>query len=417
MRQLSVLFVIMAVVACTDSEVDETSEGLISTMTVPALAGSGEANLSQGLSGTVALSWLEPEGDGHALRFSILLGGKWSEPRTIASSDSWFVNWADFPSVVPFTDTLWAAHWLAKKPGGVYAYDVKIATSTDRGASWSTGVSPHTDDTRTEHGFVSLYPVMDGFAALWLDGRNTPEDSEHDDAGEITHHDNAPSGMTLRSAELSAELDIQNEQLLDELVCDCCQTDVAIASSGPVAVYRNRTADEVRDIYVARSVDGTWQQGVAVANDNWHIAGCPVNGPAISAAGAQVAVTWFTAANDQARVRVAFSSDSAVTFDGTYDIATADVMGRVGITLLPDGSAAVSWLNKLSGGAADIRLRRISSEGELGPVITVAETAAARPSGFPQLIRYGDDLLLAWTDTSGGQSSVYSARIPVAALK
>ena len=66
--------------------------------------------------------------------------------------------------------------------------------------------------------------------------------------------DPVASGMTLHSS----------EQLIDELMCDCCQTDVALASSGPVAVYRDRSVAEIRDSYITRLIDGRWQNGVLV---------------------------------------------------------------------------------------------------------------------------------------------------------
>ncbi len=58
-------------------------------------------------------------------------------------------------------DGLMAAHWLAKKPGGTYAYDVMMSVSPT-GRSWGTPFSPHDDGTPTEHGFVSLFPVAIG---------------------------------------------------------------------------------------------------------------------------------------------------------------------------------------------------------------------------------------------------------------
>ena len=81
------------------------------------------------------------------------------------------MNLADFPSVVPITDELWAAHWLVKRPGGIYSYDIAIAVSTDSGQSWGKPFTPHALGTRTEHGFVSLFPWRQAIGALWLDGR------------------------------------------------------------------------------------------------------------------------------------------------------------------------------------------------------------------------------------------------------
>ena len=35
---------------------------------------------------------------------------------------------------------------------------------------------------------------------------------------------------------------------LDDRVCECCSTSAAMTANGPVIVYRDRSADEVRDI-------------------------------------------------------------------------------------------------------------------------------------------------------------------------
>ena len=63
-----------------------------------------------------------------------------------------------------------------------------------------------------------------------------------------------------------------------------------------------------------RWIDGAWQASRAVADDGWVIEGCPVNGPAIAADGADVAVAWFTGADDRARVQVAWSGDAGAEF-------------------------------------------------------------------------------------------------------
>src|SRR5690606_40682603 len=68
-------------------------------------------------------------------------------------------------------------------------------------------------------------------------------------------------------------------------------------------LYRDRTVDEIRDIHVARLEDGAWRTLPAVHADNWKIAGCPVNGPAIAATGNDAVVAWFSAANDRSEER------------------------------------------------------------------------------------------------------------------
>jgi hypothetical protein len=148
-------------------------------------------HLSSGPDGTLILSWIEPEGDEDALRFAVFQDDAWGQSRKVVSGDNWFVNWADFPSVVPISGSQWAAHWLVRREAGGYAYDIHAAFSEDAGNSWSEPFVPHTDGTDTEHGFVTLFPDPDGIGMIWLDGRKY--------INEYDENDVAASGMTLRA--------------------------------------------------------------------------------------------------------------------------------------------------------------------------------------------------------------------------
>jgi hypothetical protein len=314
--------------------------------------------------------------------------------------------------VEPISENVWAAHWLDKQPGGRYSYNVTMSISEDAGSTWSAPFTPHTDGTATEHGFVSLYRMNDGIGALWLDGRNMAEDIPNESESIRPKME----GMTLRSAIISVEGTIKKSDLVDELTCDCCQTDVAIGKEGPIAVYRDRSADEVRDIYVARSIAGEWQKGERIANDGWRIAGCPVNGPAIAVQGDAVVVAWFTGANDKPAVRMSRSEDAAASFSVPIDIDISRPLGRVDIALLENGDSVVSWLRKNSDGIGEISIRKISAAGIVGPPLIIAETSASMISGFPQMVRSGDYLFFAWTDTSDQQSRILTARLSVNVL-
>jgi hypothetical protein len=160
-------------------------------------------------------------------------------------------------------------------------------------------------------------------------------------------------------------------------------------------VYRDRSADETRDIQSARLVNGSWSAPVAVHADGWRIDACPVNGPAVAARGDDVAVAWFTAP-DQPRVRLAFSPDGGRTFSKPQEVASGKLTGRVDVVLLADGRAIVSWLVETPAGAA-IRVQPFTRQGVAGPAIDIATAAIARSSGFPQMLEAGDGLLFAWT--------------------
>jgi hypothetical protein len=325
----------------------------------------------------------------------------WSAARTIARRSDFFVNWADFPSIVPLSDDTLAAHWLQRNGNARYAYEVRLSRSTDGGETWSDPVVPHRDGTATEHGFVSLFPWRDSLGAIWLDGRNFAQAPEG----------SSPNMMLVMTA-LGPAGETGAERILDERVCDCCQTSLAVASSGPVVVYRDRLDGEIRDISVARWSDTGWSRGTVVHADNWMIDACPVNGPAIAAAGDAVAVAWFTAARDSARVYVAWSTDAAVTFAAPIRVDDGNPVGRVDVDLDGDGAAVVSWMEFTSAQQAEVRVRRIRPDGTRSASTVVARTSGARASGFPRMVATDDDLVFAWTE-AGTPSRIRLARAPL----
>jgi len=387
----------------------ETPASSVSVIDVPAAADSMGPNLVVGADNTTVLSWMEPDGEGFALRYAKLGDHGWGTPRTIARGDDWFVNWADFPSVVPLSENLWGAHWLDSQPEGGYAYDVKVAMSSDGGDTWSDPFIPHFDNTPTEHGFVSLFPDANGMGMVWLDGRNMVNEFDENNVG--------ASGMTLRAATFGLDQTPSQAALVDDLICDCCQTDIAITSDGPVAVYRDRTTAEVRDIYVSRREFGEWQPGTPVAEDNWEIPACPVNGPVIKANGNTVVVTWFTAAGGNSLVQAAWSNDGARTFSDPIEVSTDLPLGHLGAALLPDGDLVVAWHKKIGQGGAELLLRRVSSSGDVSDVYPLREAADVFAFSVPQVTARDDNVVVVWTSQIDDQYGVESAAVPVSLLQ
>lgn len=373
----------------------------------PATGDSREPELTTTPDGRVILSWVEKiDANRYALRAAVLGRSGWSEPLTVAEGENWFVNWADFPSVIALKDGSLAAHWLVRSGSSKYAYDVNIARSGDGGRTWSQPITPHRDNTQTEHGFVSLLPLADGrLGAVWLDGRNMKDTNESDE------HAPATESMTLRYAALDGDGKLSDETQLDERVCECCQTAAAVTSAGPVAVYRDRSASEVRDIHIVRHVNGSWTAPQPLAADNWQINGCPVNGPAISADGTRVVVAWFSSPGNVPRVSVKFSQDAGATFGPAIQVDDGENVGRVDALLLPDGSALVCWLaGNVDGG--QIKVRRVTATGAVGPPAVIAQTDISRSSGFPRMARLGDEVYFAWTEF-GNPARVRTAAVNV----
>lgn len=375
--------------ACAPSEKTGSAPSL-TPLASPAVAQSGEPYLAADASGGIHMTWLERTGDStHAVRYARLDStNTWSAPTTVVERKDLFVNWADYPSVIATPSGRLLVHWLQRSGAGKYAYDVRIAQSGDRGATWSEGAVLHTDRSAGEHGFVALWAAPgDSVRAAWLDGRQMA-------AAEAGHGKGA---MTLQSVASGPSGALGAEDPLDLRTCDCCQVAATVAASGPVIAYRDRTDDEIRDIAVIRQVDGKWTPPSIVYADGWHIEACPVNGPSLAARGDTVAIAWFTGAQDTARVRVAFSTDGGKQFAAPVRIDGGTPAGRVGIALDDNGDAIVSWLERVPPEDAEVRVRRVSRAGVMGEPFTVSRTKAARASGFPRIVRRGTTLVAAWT--------------------
>lgn len=399
MHRLLSLVAFLALAACSAPDAGAPGAFLVEEVPTPTAEGSGEPYLSSG-EDAVFLSWIEGVGaEGHAVRVAGLSPSGWGTAHTVAQDTDFFVNWADFPSVAVDTQGRLWAHWLQREEGPGLAYAIRLAHSSDGGATWSEPWTPHEDGTPTEHGFVSVFPWGEGVGLTWLDGRQYAPGP----AGEAPTRE-----MTVRFREAGGAVGPGPEVLLDPRACDCCQTDVAVTGDGPVLVYRDRSPDEVRDIYVARWTPEGWTEGRPVHDDGWVIGGCPVNGPAIDARDAWVVVAWFTAAGDVAKVQAAFSSDGGRTFGAPYRIDDGNPAGRVDVRLREDGSALVTWLERTQGDAAELRIARVQQEVGVGPVGVVSGSSAARASGFARMARLPWDprsVLVAWTDVSDPERS------------
>jgi hypothetical protein len=409
-RATATLFVctglcVASTVPAADGKRPAVTLGAIQSLKFPSGPGAGEPYLTTDPSGNVYASWFEKAGEtGHALKVSKLSGSGWSAPYVVASGDSFFVNWADTPILVAMGGKRLALSWPWKSSGGTYSYDVRIAQSFDDGKTWGAPITPHRDNTPTEHGFVSMIPAGDRVRVVWLDGRKTVGASEHHG----DEHGNAE--MTLRTATIGRNGVLTEEAELDGRVCDCCPTAMISVGSNALLAYRDRSGDEVRDFAVMRLAGGAWSEAKPLGRDNWKINACPVNGAALDAAGDRVVAAWYTGANDDPAVYVAFSSDAGKTFAAPVRVDSAGskgTLGRVDVVTRADGAALVTWIHA-DAGSARILAREISPYGVLSAPIIVAVTSAKRASGFPRMTRSGDRVIFAWTE-AGEPSQVRAA--------
>ncbi len=371
-------------------------------LTLDAIGAAAQPSLTTDGDRGFVLSWQSKLGDGCvALRAAALSArGRLGPVREVARGCDWFVNWADFPSLLVTENGDWVSFWLQKSGDGTYAYDVRATRSRDQGLSWSAPTTIHDDGTPTEHGFVSMARAgNDRVLMVWLDGRHTGGAHDHD------HHGDAGGNMTLRSAVFSRTDVLTHQHEIDNNVCSCCPTDLVRLHSGEFrVVFRNRTDDEVRDIGMARFDGTSWHDEGIVHPDLWTIAACPVNGPAIATRGTDTLVAWATMGGGAGlAVRAKLSSGAM------RELERGDALGRVDAVAFGD-----DWLITWLGDAADgttLRLARFNSALAEQSRVAIAALPRGRDIGMPKLAANGSVAMLVWTESSDGGPRIVGRRL------
>lgn len=359
-------------------------------------------SLTKSPDGVAYLSWVQTSRDGtSALRVARLEDGEWTEPSTVLRARNLFLNWADFPGLCALGNGQLIAHWLSRGDDGRHYY-ANYSVSVNDGVSWSDPLRIHEDTSPAEHGFVSMVPLdHESALAIWLDGRGGGG------------HGHGSTALYARKLFVNGERG--PEQVIDERVCDCCQTTLQpMADGSMLALYRDRTYDEVRDVSMSVFTGGTWSAPEVVHADEWVIDGCPVNGPRVIAADGEAIATWFTGVGGGGgSVRLARLATGAAQFGAPVDVDAGRPIGRPDVTLLRGDRALVIWLEYESEGRAEWLARLVTPEGELGEPAFVGSVPADRASGFLRAIALGNEVLVVWT-IPGDPSQIETARLRVA---
>ena len=326
----------------------------------------------------------------------------------IARGSNWFVNWADIPALAVLDNGDWVAFWLERNdPSMPEGYDIRVVRSTDRGATWSTPVSPHRDGTKTQHGFVSMIAAgSDRVLVSWLDGRLAAAANPNSSSHSAHDHEDAP--MTLRSAVLNRDNQISEELAIDEQSCSCCQTDMARWGDQSMIVYRDRTDEEIRDIAVAQRSSTRWGLPKRIHDDGWKIEGCPVNGPAIAVGNGRGMVFWPTFVDDQMTLRyvVAESPDALANGPRMNELQLpAAPSGRVDAVTWHDGFL-MTWISRAKDRPA-VEVAVLDAQGRIELGAPIAEPALrGRSTGFPRVASDGKRGLVVWPESGSDGSPV-----------
>ena len=167
----------------------------------------------------------------------------------------------------------------------------------------------------------------------------------------------------------------------------------------PVVFYRDRTAKEIRDIrWEAPPQRSMVSTEALLADDQWIVPGCPVNGPSVASCESHLAVSRFTAADDQPKVILEVHPHKDPSHKREIVLDDQAPLGAVPRSLLsralrPAGWGARRWHRIATGGS--FSKRTLTHEQILtqlkGPIFRGRTCAISK----------NDTLWVTWTDQRG----------------
>ncbi|MBI5587480.1 MAG: exo-alpha-sialidase [Deltaproteobacteria bacterium] len=197
--------------------------------------------------------------------------------------------------------------WTAARSGAEFAAEIRLARSTDGGATFAPSVRVNQETPPSSRGFESMAVGPDGAVYIvWLDGR----ENRHS------------VSSTYFARSVDGGKTFLKDRRIDTDSCPCCRTAVTVSPQGHIyAAWRKVFKGDIREIVVSRSTDGgaDFTAPAVVGNDGWEIAGCPHRGPALAASGGSLLhVAWYTEGKETSpSVYTARSGDGGLSFSKT----------------------------------------------------------------------------------------------------
>lgn len=266
--------------------------------------------------GDILLSWVGGDSSGWSLYFarSEDEGKTWTGPVVVTDSgETLRPQGESSPRLVAATDRRVALAWVNTVPVPDRkwpATQVRVAHSSDGGATWSQAVTLNDDTTGAPAGHQfhgAAWGGDSGLVVSWLDERQGASGAIHHGetsptAGDETDEPDAVI-YTAKSPDFGQTWGSAN-QLMWGQVCPCCRVSLARGPDGAVtSAWRKHYPGNIRDVVTAPVAGDTAVEPARVHLDNWVYPGCPYTGPGISidSSGGRH-VVWYIGKEGQAGV-------------------------------------------------------------------------------------------------------------------
>lgn len=365
-----------------------------------------EPAIAAGPGGAIYVVWIEHRGEAADVWFEHRDGAlrRRGEPvrvnATAGEATAWF---GDPPTVAVSPEGSIYVGWSRRSDDpSRHASAVCVSASRDGGRSFEPAV-PVDATARADQGLHSLAVARGGRVYVaWLDERSVaPKTGEHA-AG--AHHMPEPNREVYVVASADGGRTFGAGRRVAADVCPCCKTSLAVAADGRVYVSWRQVLDgDFRHIAVASSAAGAtaFSAPSVVADDRWHLTGCPVSGAALRPDGAnRLDVLWYSAGADgPAGIYTAESRDGGRRFGPRRLVREASVRGTP--RLLVNGRSRVAlWEATGEGGS---RVSTAGLDGRGAPSSVAGSTPAA--------VVAGKRIVVAFTTKDGERSAVYVTTI------
>lgn len=105
MTKVVIVLCFIFLAACEKAKDQDTALSAYIPLKQLTTMGASLPNLFKDADGEIWLSYITRDDDMAKLWFAHWQDNNWSEAELIAQGDNWFINWADFPSVIKTGDT------------------------------------------------------------------------------------------------------------------------------------------------------------------------------------------------------------------------------------------------------------------------------------------------------------------------
>jgi pterin-4a-carbinolamine dehydratase len=316
------------------------------------------------------------------------------------------------------------AFWLSRRPSGSV---LLTSISRDGGRTFADATLVEGTDTTGNRGWHTLGVDRDGAMSLaWLDHRRLVSTSAA--SGTHSHHTHgsqtpqAPSADVVDTVAMAQQSDLYfaggaghvAPRALTSGVCYCCKTAMVHRPDGTIHIaWRHVYPGNMRDIAMVTSTDGgrTFSDPVRVSEDQWSIAGCPDDGPAMTVdTKGRVHIVWPTVvtSSDGTTQKTLFHSMTAdgKTFTPRVAIPHDAAAHHPQIAATAEGAIVVAWDGHIGDDSHVFRARGMVDEAGTMRFTPVGTATAGR---YPVVASTDAGSVFAWI--APGEPGTSSIRV------